>query len=100
MVDDFWFHYVTDIGLAGPDRGQGGKYSFVPPDYDGDLPADDFHVFRSATFNNLLGLRGFLKDVDPAPAATSIRHELRIYPYGLDEDKREPMNFVAASGLS
>jgi len=24
-VDDFWFHYVADLGNAGPDKGEGGK---------------------------------------------------------------------------
>jgi hypothetical protein len=24
IVDDFWFGYVTDLGLAGPDKGKGG----------------------------------------------------------------------------
>jgi hypothetical protein len=33
LVDDFWFHYVTDIGNAGPDKGKGGKYLFLPPGY-------------------------------------------------------------------
>ncbi len=35
LVDDFWFHYVTDLGNAGPDKGKGGKYLFLPPDYKG-----------------------------------------------------------------
>ena len=26
VVDDFWFRYVADMGIAGPDRGTGGKY--------------------------------------------------------------------------
>jgi hypothetical protein len=30
-VDDFWFHYVVDLGNAGPDKGEGGKYLFLPP---------------------------------------------------------------------
>ena len=38
VVDDFWFRYVADMGIAGPDKGAGGKYLFVPPGYDGDLP--------------------------------------------------------------
>ncbi|MGB5267218.1 MAG: DUF1254 domain-containing protein, partial [Polyangiales bacterium] len=25
IIDDAWFHYVTDFGDAGPDKGQGGK---------------------------------------------------------------------------
>ena len=31
VVDDFWFRYVADMGIAGPDRGEGGKYLFLPP---------------------------------------------------------------------
>jgi hypothetical protein len=23
LIDDFWFHYVTDIGMVGPDQGKG-----------------------------------------------------------------------------
>ncbi len=30
-VDDMWFRWVTDLGLPGPDRGQGGRYLFVWP---------------------------------------------------------------------
>jgi hypothetical protein len=33
IVDNFWFDYVTDLGNAGPDKGQGGKFLFLPPDY-------------------------------------------------------------------
>jgi hypothetical protein len=31
VVDDFWFRYVADMGIAGPDKGRGGKYLFLPP---------------------------------------------------------------------
>ena len=30
-VDDAFFRWVTDVGFTGPDRGQGGKYLFLPP---------------------------------------------------------------------
>src|SRR5262249_44740201 len=38
-VDDAYFRFVTDVGLTGPDQGKGGKYLFVPPGYNGALPA-------------------------------------------------------------
>ena len=38
IIDDAWFHYVTDFGNAGPDKGKGGKFLLVPPDYKGDIP--------------------------------------------------------------
>ena len=38
LIDDFWFRYVTDFGMAGPDKGKGGKYLILPPGYEGDVP--------------------------------------------------------------
>ena len=35
---DVWQVPVSDIGPAGMDRGKGGKYMFLPPGYDGDIP--------------------------------------------------------------
>ena len=35
LVDDMWFRWVADLGLAGPDRAQGGRYLFVGPGYAG-----------------------------------------------------------------
>lgn len=49
VVDDFWFRYIADMGLAGPDKGEGGKYLFLPPGYDGDEP-DGYYIYRSETF--------------------------------------------------
>ena len=43
-IDDMWFRWVTDIGLPGPDRGEGGRYLIVGPGYDGPLPDSGFHV--------------------------------------------------------
>ena len=35
-----------DVGLPGPDRGRGGKYLVLPPDYSGDIPTGYF-TYRS-----------------------------------------------------
>src|SRR3954463_16786075 len=51
VVDDFWFRYVADMGIAGPDHGAGGKYLFLPPGYDGETP-DGYFTYRSPTFAN------------------------------------------------
>jgi hypothetical protein len=32
-IDDFWYRWVTDIGITGPDKGEGGKYLVLPPGY-------------------------------------------------------------------
>ena len=30
-IDDMWFRWVTDVGLPGPDRGEGGRYLIAGP---------------------------------------------------------------------
>ncbi len=32
-IDDMWFRWVTDFGVPGPDRGEGGRYLLVGPGY-------------------------------------------------------------------
>ena len=98
LIDDFWFHYVCDIGNAGPDHGHGGKFLLLPPGYWGDVPAG-YHVFRSNTFGNWLLIRGFMVDGDPAPAVRRIKAKLRIYP--LAQAAHPPhTHFINASGRS
>ena len=98
LVDDFWFRYVTDLGNAGPDKGKGGKYLFLPPGYDGVVP-EGYFVFKSRTFGNQFGTRGFLVNGDPKPGVESIKRHLRIYP--LSQAASPPAtNFVNVSGKS
>ncbi len=72
LLDDFWFQYVTDLGNAGPDKGQGGKFLFLPPDYEGEEP-DGYYTYRSSTFGNVLFWRGFLVEGDPQPAVANLK---------------------------
>ena len=64
ILDDMWMRYVGDIGNAGPDKGQGGKFLILPPGYDSNVP-DGYHVFRSRTYSVWFLVRGFLVNGDP-----------------------------------
>ena len=98
FIDDFWERYVGDVGNAGPDKGQGGKYLLLPPDYTGDVPKGYF-VLRSRTYGNLLGVRAFVVGGDVRAAAASVKDHLRIYP--LAEAAAPPaMHFVDISGAA
>ena len=81
VFDDFWFRWLGDFGLPGPDRGEGGRYLLIPADYDGPLPEDGFHIRRSRT--NLVTMIGrcFLVDNDPVAAVAGIKHALKVGPY-------------------
>lgn len=55
---DFWQRpipmdggkFFGDVGLFGPDAGEGGKFLLLPPGYTGKVPEGCF-VYRSGTFN-------------------------------------------------
>jgi hypothetical protein len=80
-LNDMWFGWIIDIGGPGPDRGEGGKYLILPPDYDGPLPDSGFHVGRSRTTHVLYAVRAFMENNDPKPAVAAIKKSLKIYPY-------------------
>lgn len=80
-INDMWFGWVIDIGFPGPDRGEGGRYLFLPPDYDGPLPDSGFHVGRAKTNHVLYAVRAFMEKSDPKPSVELIKKTLKIYPY-------------------
>lgn len=78
-VDDAFFRFVSDVGLTGPDQGKGGKYLFVGPDYEGDIP-EGYFVARSATYRHWLFLRVFVKDGDLKAAISRFKEGFHCYP--------------------
>ena len=81
-VQDAWFRWVIDVGVPGPDRGEGGKYLIVGPDYTGPLPAGGFFVARSRTNTILWFGRSFLENHnDPKPVVEGIKKFTKVYPY-------------------
>ena len=79
MIDDFWFRYVTDIGIVGPDQGKGGKYLLLPPGYKGEAPAG-YMTVRVPTFESILVWRNMPVKGDIKPAIESLHKNTRIYP--------------------
>ena len=67
--------------LPGPDRGEGGKYLFVPPDYKGELPGSGYFVQKMRTTRATMLGRSFLENNDPKPVVALIKKTLKIYPY-------------------
>lgn len=96
VVNDFWFRYVADLGNAGPDKGKGGKYLILPPDYKGSVPKGYF-VFKSPTYGNLILGRGFLTDGSTKAAVDSIKGKMRVYPLS-EAGKPHAPRFVELSG--
>jgi hypothetical protein len=84
IFDDMWWRWVIDFGLPGPDRGEGGRFLLVGPDYDGSLPDSGYHVGHSRTTKVFMLGRSFINEnpgMDPAPTVELIKRTTKIYPY-------------------
>ena len=103
VLDDMAFQYMTDLGVAGPDKGKGGKFLVLPPDYKGDIP-NGYFVVPSKTNGVWLFMRGYLDKSMPIkkaiPAASAnIRKNLRVYPLA-SKNNPPAMKFVNISGTA
>jgi len=80
IVDDMWFNWVTDFGLPGSDRGEGGRYLLVPAGYDGPLPDGGYFIRHSKTNHMWFAGRSFLAD-NSLDKAIKDADVLALYPY-------------------
>ena len=108
ILDDFWQRpldgptidghtFVGDVGFAGPDGGQGGRYLLLPPGYAGEAPQGYF-VYRSRTNNVFVFWRAFFRDPNQLAEPVKLIEQTRIYPLGHREIAK-PMQFPDASGV-
>jgi hypothetical protein len=103
---DFWQRpipmdggeYFGDVGLPGPDAGEGGTFVITPPGYDGEVP-EGAYVYRSGTNNIFIFLRAFYDDPDNLSPTVELVEQAKIYPLNLPEAQRAPMEFPNASGV-
>ncbi|HEX6920638.1 MAG TPA: DUF1254 domain-containing protein [Actinomycetes bacterium] len=96
MINDFWQRWVVDVGLTGPDKGQGGKYLFLPPGDDREVP-DGYFVVRPRTHVLWCMWRGFVDEHgDPHPGVEAIKAKTRVYPLAAADDP-PPLRFVSVS---
>ena len=93
--NDAWFRFVSDVGLAGPDKGKGGKYLVLPPGYKGEIPKGYF-IIQLKTYSTWLFMRGNIsKGVDVA--VKNVKDHLKVYP--LSEAKNpKPVEYVYMTG--
>ena len=95
ILDDMAFHYMTDLGVAGPDKGKGGKFLVLPPGYKGDVP-DGYFVVPSKTNGVWIFMRGYL-DKGLKAASENIRNNLKVYPLARASNP-DKMEFINVSG--
>jgi hypothetical protein len=78
MIIDAWQRSLTDVGLVGPDKGEGGKYLILGPGQE-DPKADGYIVIKSTTRNVFFGAR--LLDPDRDRAMRELVPKIRTYAW-------------------
>jgi hypothetical protein len=96
LLDDFWQRSLSDVGLPGPDAGNGGKFLLLPPGYDGEVPSSGYFTLRASMNNHNLLIRGIIVDGDVPDAVERIRHA-KAYPWS-ERENPQPSKFVSISG--
>lgn len=95
-IMDGWQMPLEDVGPAGVDKGAGGKYLVLPPDYRDKAP-DGYIVLPSATYQTYALLRSILKSGSDADIAKAAAYGRRIKVYPLSQAaKPAPTTFVDA----
>jgi hypothetical protein len=78
-ADDALFKFLVDFGFVGPDKGEGGKYLFLPPGYDGKAP-DGYFAVESPSYRIWVMMRGW-GDVGVGDQAVDwFEQHLKVYP--------------------
>lgn len=92
--------WAGDVGLAGPDKGKGGTYVLLPPDYKGAPPKGSVpkgaFIYRSRTNNVFLFWRTFFSDPKDLTKPNAQIAATRIYPLG-QKASAKPMQFPNAN---
>ena len=92
QIVDHWQYAIADVGPIGVDKGKGGKYLLLPPDYKGKIPKGYF-VLHSPSYRVYLAFRSV-----KAPNATikdAYEYAKKIKMYYLNDPK--PTQYIDPS---
>ncbi len=98
-IDDCWQNALEDVGPAGADKGAGGRYLILPPDYVDAVPAGYIAV-PSDTYQGFVILRSNVKSGSDADVAAAVAYGKRIRFYPLSKAAQAPpTSFVDMTGV-
>lgn len=89
---DAWDRPIEDVGPPGADKGKGGKYLFLPPGYEGEVPEDGYLVYRPATFSVNFAFRPVAKNGGTYADQAAYSKTLKVYLLA-EADNPSPTTF-------
>ena len=98
-VVNAWDQPIEDVGPSGADKGKGGKYLFVPPDYEGELPEEGYIVRQVDTIEISFAFRPRLYNGASDADAGEYAHELKVYNLA-DSANPPATNYIDATDVA
>jgi hypothetical protein len=86
-IDDCWQTAVADVGVAGVDKGAGGRYLILPPDHTDGVP-DGYIPAPSPTYKSYALLRSNYRGGSENDIADAVSYgkRVRVYPLSVAFD--------------
>jgi hypothetical protein len=98
-IMDAWQTPLEDVGPAGADKGQGGKYLILSPGHSDKVP-DGYIVLPSQTYKGYALLRSIRQSGSDADLKKAVEYARRIKIYPLSQAHNPPpTTFVDAAGV-
>ncbi|ESU21211.1 hypothetical protein FEDK69T_25780 [Flavobacterium enshiense DK69] len=99
-VMNYWQAAIEDVGPGGVDKGKGGKYLFLPPDYDVNKVPKGYIPLASNTYQGYALIRSVLKSGSAVDVIAAIEYSKRIKLYPLSQASQSPQTtFLDASNV-
>lgn len=93
-----WETPIADVGPAGEDKGKGGKYLLLPPDYKGNIPTG-YISLKFETINGYALLRAIPASPSDTDQTRAISLVKKIRVYSLAQAANPPQqNYIDVSG--
>ncbi len=86
---DIHQRWTADMGIPGPDMGNGGKHLLVPPGYKGKVPLSGYHVHLTNSNRQIVGVRSLPVNGD-VPGAKVRLKTVKVYPLDPNAPWTEP----------
>jgi len=98
-VMDCWQAALEDVGTAGVDKGKGGKFLILPPNYEEKVP-NGYIAMPSDNYQGYALLRSILKTGGDSGVAKAVAYAKRIKLYPLSQAAKPPeTTFIDASDV-
>jgi hypothetical protein len=92
QIVDAWQATIADVGPSGADKGEGGKYLLLPPNYTDPVPAG-YIVLRSTSYRILFAFRSVQLEGATQAEAYAYSKTLKLYPLS-EAAHPQPTRFV------